>query len=218
MPGNPNDCYDLVLATHPDAPLFEQKRGQWLSAGLDSTCTITLTLNEPLPTSVLRYLRIQRLNESDIVSMVHQQRDAASGKISDANEVEVLKFLAESISSLLDGFKHKLEKLEELIAEGSLTPAGNEWAAAHVSMGEQRVLRSTRKAAKALLATAESGSGQKKSPLITMARCAKCGKTSAKLMRCGRCNITMYCGRACQVAHYKEHKVDCRATAEGKLP
>ncbi len=30
---------------------------------------------------------------------------------------------------------------------------------------------------------------------------------------CGRCKAVSYCGRTCQVAHYKEHKAICRATA-----
>ncbi len=69
MPDNPNDSYDLVLTTHPTAPFFEQKHKLWVSAGLDSTSTISLTLTDPLPKNVLRYLRIQRLNESDLAIM-----------------------------------------------------------------------------------------------------------------------------------------------------
>jgi len=213
VPDNPNDSYDLVLATHPMAPFFEQKHKLWIAAGLDSTSTISLTLTEPLPSSVLRYLRIQRLNESDLAVVVPHQSDAAFEKISDSNEVEVLESLVESISTLLDGFALQLEKLEEQIAEGFYTPAGNAWLAAHVSLGEQRVLRLTRKTAEASLAAAESGNGDMRGLLSTPAQCAKCKKVLAQLMRCGRCNEVMYCGRACQVAHYKEHKANCRATA-----
>ena len=213
MPGNPNDSYDLVLATHPMAPLFEQKHKLWISAGLDSTSTVSLTLTEPLPNSVLRYIRIQRLDESDLAVMVPHDSDPAFEKISDSNEVEVLRFLVESISSLLDGFGTKLEELEEQLAEGFYTPAGNAWLAAHVSLGEQRVLRLTRKTLEDLLAAVESGNGNKRDLLSTSTQCAKCKRVSAQLMRCGRCNEVMYCGRACQVAHYKEHKAICRATA-----
>ncbi|MCJ1449558.1 MAG: hypothetical protein MMC23_010078 [Stictis urceolatum] len=213
VPGNPNDSYDLVLATHPMAPLFEQKHKLWISAGLDSTSTVSLTLTEPLPNSVLRYIRIQRLDESDLAVMVPHHSDPAFEKISDSNEVEVLMFLVESISSLLDGFGTKLEELEEKLAEGFYTPAGNAWLAAHVSLGEQRVLRLTRKTSEDLLAAVESGNGNKRDLLSTSTQCAKCKRVSAQLMRCGRCNEVMYCGRACQVAHYKEHKAICRATA-----
>lgn len=213
MPGNSNDSYDLVLATHPVAPFFEQKLKLWKWVGLDSTSTVSLTLTDPLPSSVLRYLRIQRLTESDLTAIMPHQSDAAFEKISDSNEMEVLRFLIESISGLLDGFGTQLEKLEEQLAEGFYTPEENAWLAAHVSLGEQRVLRLTRKTAEDLLAMVESGSGNKRGLLSASAQCAKCKKVSAQLMRCGRCNEVMYCGRACQVAHYKEHKAICRAIA-----
>ena len=58
LSSNPNDSYDIVLSTYPTAPFWEQKQKLWISAGLDSTCTISLTLTDPLPKSILRYLRI----------------------------------------------------------------------------------------------------------------------------------------------------------------
>ncbi|KAG4424591.1 hypothetical protein IFR04_002301 [Cadophora malorum] len=215
VPGNPYESYDLVLMTHPMAPFFEQKHKLWVSAGLDSTSTISLTPTDPLPRSVLRYLRIQRLHESELAIIAPRQSEAAIEKISDSNEVEVLRFLVESISDLLDGFGTQLEKLEEQLAEGFYSPGGNAWSAAHVSLGEQRVLRLTRKVTKDLLAMVESGSGNERGLLSTLPQCAKCEKVSVQLMRCGRCDKVMYCGRACQVAHYKEHKAMCRVTASG---
>ncbi|KAF2001546.1 SET domain-containing protein [Amniculicola lignicola CBS 123094] len=213
VPGNPNDSYDLVLTTHPMAPFFEQKHKLWVSAGLDSTSTISLTLTDPLPSSVLRYLRIQRLHQSDLALIAHHQSDVPVEKISDSNEMEVLRFLIESISGILDGFGTQLEKLEEQLSEGFYSPDRNAWLAAHVSLGEQRVLRLTRETAEGLLAEVESGSGNKRGLWSAPAQCAKCKKVSVQLMRCGRCNAVMYCGRACQVAHYREHKAMCRATA-----
>ncbi len=41
LSSNPNDSYDIVLSTHPTAPFWEQKQKLWISAGLDSTCTIS---------------------------------------------------------------------------------------------------------------------------------------------------------------------------------
>jgi len=215
IPGNPNDSYDLVLATHPDAPLFEQKQKLWVSAGLDSTCTISLTLADPLPKNVLRYLRIQRSDRSDLAVMAAlRQIEAADEKISHSNEVEILRFLVESFRHLLDSFGTPLGKLEEQLAEGVYPPGGNVWAAAHVSLGEQRVLTLARKRAEELLWAVESGSGDAKSSVSTQAaRCASCGKVPAQLMLCGRCKAVAYCGRACQVVHFKEHKAICRATA-----
>lgn len=73
------------------------------------------------------------------------------------------------------------------------------------------VLRLARKEAEGLLAAAESGNGIGRDSLV---RCAKCEKISAQqLMLCWRCQSVMYCGRTCQVAHYKEHKAICQATA-----
>ncbi|KAL7899217.1 SET domain-containing protein [Trichoderma sp. SZMC 28014] len=209
IPDNPNDSYDLVLSTHPMAPFFEQKQKLWASAGLDSTSTISLTLTDPLPKNVLRYLRIQRLDESDLVKKLDTNK-----KISDSKEVEVLQFLVESIGSLLDSFGTQLEKLQEHLAESVYPLGGNSWAAAHVSLGEQRVLRLARKRAEQLLAAVQSG--RERALSSPPARCANCGKVSVPLMLCGRCKAVMYCGRACQVAHYKKHKAICGATASKK--
>jgi len=213
VPGNPNDSYDLVLATHPNAPLFQQKHKLWASAGLDSTCTISLTLTDPLPKNVLRYLRIQRSDDSNLAAMALQQIEATAEKISDSNEVEVLRFLVESFCRLLNSFGTQLEKLEEQLAEGVYSPGGNAWSAAHVSLGEQRVLTLARKRAEDLLSAVESGGGNVKGLVSTPARCANCGKVPAQLMWCGRCKAVPYCRRTCQVTHYKEHKPMCRATA-----
>ncbi|KAK4444439.1 putative histone-lysine N-methyltransferase [Podospora aff. communis PSN243] len=199
VPGNPNDSYDLVLATHPTAPLFEKKKKLWASAGLDSTCTISLTLVDPLPKSGLEYLRIQRLDESNR-----------------SNEVEILRFLVESLSSLIHSFGIPLEKLEEQLAKGVYPSGGNAWAAAHVSLGEQRVLTLAKKRAEDLLSAAESRSSNAEGSVSAPAKCANCSKSSAQLMLCGRCKAVSYCGRTCQVAHFKEHKAICRAIAASK--
>ncbi|MCJ1414078.1 hypothetical protein MMC32_000403 [Xylographa parallela] len=206
LSSNPNDSYDLVLSTQPTAPFWEQKQKLWILAGLDSTCTISLTLTDPLPKNVLRYLRIQRLDESDL-SVI--QVDATDGIINASNEVEVLQFLGDSLCHLLENFGNQLEILEEQLAASVHPPGGNAWAAAHVSLGEQRVLRSARKRAEDLLAAAESGRGRR-GDLPSLARCANCDNVSGPLMLCGRCKAVSYCTRTCQVAHHKEHKVVCR--------
>ena len=206
LSSNPNDSYDLVLSTHPTAPSWEQKQKLWVSAGLDSTCTISPTLTDPLPRNVLRYLRIQRLDESDL-SVV--QVDATDGLITESNEVEVLRFLVDSFCGLLENFGTQLEMLEEQLAASVHPPGGNSWAAAHVSLGEQRVLRLARQRAQDLLAVAES-ERRRRGELSPLARCATCDKVFGPLMLCGRCKAVAYCTRTCQVAHYKEHKVVCR--------
>ncbi|KAK5629072.1 hypothetical protein RRF57_004787 [Xylaria bambusicola] len=216
LPSNPNDSYDLVLATHPEAPFFKQKHKLWVSAGLNSTSTISLTYTDPLPKNVLRYLRIQRADESELAAIALHQVDATE-KVSGSNEMEVLRFLVESFCGLLDSYGTQVENLEEQLAEGVYPSGGNAWAAAHVSLGEQRVLRLARKKAQDLLAAAESASGNGRGSLSVPARCANCGKDSVKLMLCARCKGVMYCGRTCQVAHFGKHKAICRTTASGNI-
>jgi hypothetical protein len=137
--------------------------------------------------------------------MLSRRNYTASETISTSNETEILTFLIESISSLLTGFAFPPEKLEEQLASGVYELGSNAWSAAHVSLGEQRVLRLTKKRVETLLSMAEGGVDE------AQAHCAKCKQASSQLMRCGRCSKVMYCGRACQVAHYKEHKGLCRA-------
>jgi tetratricopeptide (TPR) repeat protein len=40
-------------------------------------------------------------------------------------------------------------------------------------------------------------------------KCAACGKTATALSKCGRCERTRYCGRACQEKHWPTHKKSC---------
>ncbi|KAK6510245.1 hypothetical protein TWF481_004962 [Arthrobotrys musiformis] len=212
VPNNPNDSYDLVLMTQPEAPLFELKQKLWVSAGLDSVSTISLSLNDPLPKSVLQYLHIQRADESDLAIIALQQIDATDKTPSNSNEVKVLQALIESFCELLNNFGTQMEKLDEQLAEGFYPPGTNAWSAAHVSLGEQRVLRLARKRAEDLLAALESGN-RVDSGFSAPLRCAHCAKVAVQLMLCGRCKAVRYCGRTCQVAHYKEHKELCQAIA-----
>ena len=143
--------------------------------------------------------------------MALKQIGAADEKISDSNEVAVLRFLIESIGHQLESFGTQLEGLEEQLADGVYSSGGNAWAAAHVSLGEQQVLRLAKTSAEDLLAAVERGSGSRRALLSAPAQCANCKKVSMHLMLCARCKAVMYCGRTCQVAHYKEHKATCRA-------
>lgn len=45
--------------------------------------------------------------------------------------------------------------------------------------------------------------------------CVWCGKKSAKLKKCGRCLVCLYCSPECQRQHWQaEHKLDCDRVAE----
>ncbi|PHH69475.1 hypothetical protein CDD83_5709 [Cordyceps sp. RAO-2017] len=204
LPDNPNDSYDLVLQTSPVAPLYEQKERLWALAGLSSTCTISLTVKDPPPNSVLRYLRIQRLDESNITDMTLQLANGTDGKVSIENEMQVLHFLVDSIGILLESFVIPLEKLEARLTGQDYPAGGNAWAAAQVSAGEQRILTWAKKWAENLLEAISR-------PPAT--KCANCGNRSNALMSCGRRKAVKYCKRQCQVAHFKDHRAACRTHA-----
>jgi hypothetical protein len=53
------------------------------------------------------------------------------------------------------------------------------------------------------------------SPIIrdggaTPPSCAHCGTTDKQLLKCSRCKDVSYCGRECQTAAWKSHKVHCK--------
>ncbi|CAJ0765484.1 12967_t:CDS:2 [Entrophospora sp. SA101] len=193
LPDNPHDSYDLVLSTHPLAPLYAQKISMLESAGLKADASFPLKLDDPLPLDVLRYLRIQRLTPSEVptIKVNHGARNVVSAR----NEAEILGALIEALEGLLAEFGIPLEELESRIASGKYQKGSSSWAAAHVSIGEQRVLRM---------------SLQKAKDLLMLVVCAQCGKANDNNKRCGRCKRVVYCGTACQKSHYKEHKDICK--------
>ncbi|KAJ3085517.1 hypothetical protein HK102_014086 [Quaeritorhiza haematococci] len=181
---NPHNSYDLVLSTTAIAPQFPEKRALWESVGLSTMSTISLTESEPLPTKVLQYLRIQRLNAEEMeLAMQKQIQQRLTGhsvganlseRISLRNEVEVLRALEGAISDLLTSF-HDREYLEERCAlyrktegdgsTGSSTGliTWNAYAACQVGLEEQAILGLTLK---------------KIQDLYAMLACAGCGMES----------------------------------------
>jgi hypothetical protein len=41
-------------------------------------------------------------------------------------------------------------------------------------------------------------------------KCFNCSKPLQKVYRCGRCQLAVYCGGACQTEAWKEHKLGCK--------
>lgn len=214
MPDNPNDSYDLVLQTSPLAPLYEHKERLWALAGLESTSTIPLTVTDPLPKDVLRYLRIQRLDMADLATMTLQLANGSGGPVSDENETQILHFLVESLGDILGGFAVPLEKLEAGLANGTYPAGSNAWAAAQVSGGEQRILRLAQNKAERLLSDVGKESID---PAAAEEQCANCAKATGQLKSCGRCKAVKYCGRECQVSHFTVHKRACRSLVAAKV-
>jgi len=47
-----------------------------------------------------------------------------------------------------------------------------------------------------------------------MERCAYCASPVSRANCCSKCHCTYYCGRECQRAHWKTHKLECRSSEE----
>ena len=47
-------------------------------------------------------------------------------------------------------------------------------------------------------------------------KCSYCGDAGAK-SRCTRCKTVFYCGRKCQVAHWRSHKQSCGVPLEDEM-
>ena len=44
--------------------------------------------------------------------------------------------------------------------------------------------------------------------------CANCERTNPKMSSCARCGLVFYCGKDCQGAHWKDHKLLCIPKAD----
>lgn len=205
---NFNDNYDIVLSTHSTISFWKQKQKLWRSTELDSICIIFFTLIDSLSKNVLRYFRIQRLNESNLFVI---QVNVTDETINVSNEMKVLQFLVNSFCDLLKSFEIQLKILEKQLAMSVHSSKENAWIATHVNLSEQRMLKLTRKRTKNLLAIAKN-EREKRKNMSTLTRCAYCDEIFEfeSFMLCERCRTMNYCTRTCQIAHYKEHKIVCR--------
>lgn len=149
IPNNLYDSYDLVLSMNFAAPYFDQKVDLLKSIGFQPNETFTLTLKNPLPSEVLRHLRIQHLPYSEINIDLAKTNNI----ISTSNEAEILKALEESIVTLLSEFKLPFDILELNLQNGLYKEGENFWMAAHVSVGEQQILSMSLQKVRGLLNT-----------------------------------------------------------------
>ncbi|KAJ1566236.1 hypothetical protein HK405_010628 [Cladochytrium tenue] len=207
MPQNPHDTYDLVLYTDPSAPMYEAKLNFFRLVGLDAHVTIPMSLADPLPASVLQYLRIQRMSPSDVEKAVAASSSAdsstpavASRRLSAESEREILAALEDSFSELLAQFTHSADVLEARIADGTYAAGTDAFGAATVALSEQQILAAARNRVRALL---------------RLVVCACCGKTDESAKRCARCGNVVYCDRECQVKDWPSHKQACKTTTTG---
>jgi hypothetical protein len=51
----------------------------------------------------------------------------------------------------------------------------------------------------------EAGTKSPKKSSASVTECANCGESAASLLACARCKLVSYCGKACQIQHWKAH-------------
>ncbi|KAJ3141465.1 hypothetical protein HK100_006475 [Physocladia obscura] len=162
IPNNPFDSFELYLSTSPDAPYFDKKSEIFQECRIDAASSFFLTLTNPLPNTVLQYLRIQRLTWSEINVAELSKARAALDRISIRNEKECLVTLVEAFESMLEGFERKATSLEVALMQNHWQVGSEAYCAAHVALGEQLILSAALKKAKTMIALLE---------------CAQCGES-----------------------------------------
>ncbi|KAJ3329908.1 hypothetical protein HDU76_006905 [Blyttiomyces sp. JEL0837] len=205
IPNNPNDTYTLYLSTHPLAPQFQKKLELLQSHSLttdsiNASASFEMSQSNPLPPSILKYLRIQRLDDHEVAVVlinkaILEQKDV---KVSARNEYEVLQALLEAFTGILSNFKFSLDLLESRFPKNEFEVGSNSWNATVVAISEQRILKAAKEEVERRLA---------------LVVCAGCGSVGEGYKMCSRCLKVVYCDVACQKKHFKVHKVDCVAPA-----
>ncbi|KAJ3256722.1 hypothetical protein HK103_005217 [Boothiomyces macroporosus] len=186
LDSNPNDEYELVLSTNIGSPNFVEKVMLLKQNNLDSTVNIPMTIQDPLPTAILQYLRIQRASEEEL-----EMIETAMKPVTIRNELEITNALIEALLLVLAGYRYKSGELENLI-HTLKAPARY---AAIVSLGEQRILLK---------------SLQQAQIHYNCLNCQLCNTKQLGNKKCGKCLLVAYCSRECQVADWKTHKVKCK--------
>jgi hypothetical protein len=96
--------------------------------------------------------------------------------------------------------------IEELPRGAPLPPlpgaAGGAGSSANSQLGPEGVLRARQQAFRL--------------PALPAASCARCGARCAATKRCARCMQVAYCDKACQAAHWAEHRPECRRAPAGE--
>ena len=67
-------------------------------------------------------------------------------------------------------------------------------------------------------AAAPAAAAEAPAPSPSAERCSLCGQAATASVRCGRCGTTTYCGRRCQVQHFREgHQEECTAIVKARV-
>ncbi|KAJ3127200.1 hypothetical protein HK098_006652 [Nowakowskiella sp. JEL0407] len=136
-----HNSVSLVIGTPEIAEFYTQKVSLFNKCGLPVEFTAELNLADPLPNKVLQYLRIQRLDATEVVKAIAENSTLAE-KISDENEREVLESLQAAVRHSIAMFTYSESEYVELIDHG-LEKYSNKWMAAVVGLGELQIWKKT---------------------------------------------------------------------------
>lgn len=185
MPGNSNDKYDLVLATHPEA-LFFCAKAQVL--GIGST----------------------RFNLY-YFSHCHRSATERCPSIPPYSAIGCIRTHCHGHSAnRCYGKNWRLQQNGSHAVFGEIAEGVYAWVGVGCIGCGARYLGRT---AGVVIGEKESGSENRRGSLPAQVQCAHCGKASVPLMLCARCRAVSYCRRSCQATHFSEYKVICRSTA-----
>jgi hypothetical protein len=127
---NDSNDYRLYLSTNPDSPYYEQKQMLFSKYGMEPETSFALTDRDPLPETLLQYLRIQRANEQELSILNNPE----VRKLNDRNECEVLSSLRIALEAILQEF-HTLSELKSAMQLDS-----DSRNCAIVALGERLIL------------------------------------------------------------------------------
>jgi histone-lysine N-methyltransferase SETD3 len=124
---NPNDAYELFLATDPQSPDFDEKQRLFQLNGMNHQTSFLLTDKDPLPEKVLVYLRIQRASKDQLTkfngTMIDQE-----------NETIIFLALKEAFEDIISSFYSERDLRTQKETQGSRN-------CAIVALGELLILK-----------------------------------------------------------------------------
>ncbi|OWM75922.1 hypothetical protein CDL15_Pgr009566 [Punica granatum] len=141
---NPNrNSFTLTLEISESDPFFGDKLDISELNGLSETASFDIVLGSPLPPTMLPYLRLVALGESDAFLMESLFRnsiwDHLQLPISRANEELICRVIRDACTSALSRYHTTIEEDDELKKKGNLSPRME--IAVGVRSGEKRVLQ-----------------------------------------------------------------------------
>jgi hypothetical protein len=125
--------FELYLSTNPDSPHYLEKRSLFAKFGMEPHTSFSLTVQQPLPETVLQYMRIQRADKEELANLTTHKIQ----KLTDRNEYEVLSSLKIAFEGMIQEF-HSIDDLKSAVELDS-----HSRNCAIVALGERMILEKT---------------------------------------------------------------------------